>query len=57
MGHRMEIYCDSQHVGSLVQGVSSFKIYVQAIGHTEISNHSKGENHLTIKHLEELLVY
>ena len=50
MGHRMEIYCETEAAAQIIAKSKAFGIPAQIVGRTEATSKLDGKNHLTIKH-------
>ena len=57
MGHRFEIYCNTDAVEEIIGISKSYNIDAQVIGRTEKSNKENSHNHLTIKNDKFQLAY
>ncbi|MGC6425041.1 MAG: AIR synthase-related protein [Lentimonas sp.] len=57
MGHRMEIFCESEAAAGIIAKSEAFGISAQVIGRTEATEREDGQNHVTIIHDGKTLTY
>ena len=57
MGHRFEIYCESNCADEIISVAKTFDIDAQIVGRTEDSNKPDKNNHLTIESGDFSIIY
>jgi phosphoribosylformylglycinamidine cyclo-ligase len=57
LGHRMEVYCASEHSAAVIAAAQAHGIAARVVGRTEPTRRPDGANHVTIRAAGETLEY